>query len=198
MIFKFLFGAALFSQFFVQNLRAEQHGAHSHDAAEFNMAVTGNILVLDVEIPAMTIYGFEHVAATDKDKKARDEGVKKLSQILNLVKIDNSNCRAETVKLDAFVPEEDDDHDHDDAPTAAKSTTKKPLEKPLGKTFKKAQHGDVKGQFKITCEKPLAGKKVTFAASKTFPGIKRIEIQLLSGDKQSGEVIKNDVGSLSL
>lgn len=51
----------------------EQHGVHEHGKVTFNVALAGQQLVVELDVPAANVIGFEHVPRTDAEKaRVRD------------------------------------------------------------------------------------------------------------------------------
>ena len=126
--------------------------------------------VIEFESPADSIYGFEHEAKSQKDKDALAAGIKKLEDSIgSMIKFDAKlNCKITTTKME-------------------------PAFRDAGE-----KHSEVRAQFAATCTAPLAGTKVTFGFTSIFPGISRLEVQALSGSKQSSAIVKKDVGAVDL
>ena len=56
---------------FCGSLSASEHrqlGAHVHGVGQFNMAIEGDRLMMELEAPGMDIVGFEHAADSESDK----------------------------------------------------------------------------------------------------------------------------------
>lgn len=170
------------------------HKAHEHGAAKLNIAVDGKKARVEFESPAESIYGFEHEARTDAQKKTRDDAIEKLKNDFSgmVVLQGRSDCKWTPAKVESFVPEEKGDahghaHGHGQGGNAKASKAKA-----------EATHGEVHASFDVECATPLAGTKVTFAFAKSFPKIKRVTVQALSGETQSGLDVAGDKGSVTL
>ena len=48
------------------------------------------------------------------------------------------------------------------------------------------EHAEVHGTFAVSCQTPLAGSKVRFGFTKTFPRIQTVNVQLVGSDAASG------------
>jgi len=147
---------------------AKTHHKHNHEEAELGIAVQGNTATVEFKSPASTIYGFEHVAKTPSHIKKRDDGVKKLeTKISEILKFDS--------KLNCKITTQKVD------PFVAEGH----------------DHGEVHATFNVACEKPLAGSKLNFGATKVFPKMERLDVKVV-GDKPTGAEIKKDKGSVDL
>jgi hypothetical protein len=61
-----------------------------------------------------------------------------------------------------------------------------------------AEPSEVHGTFVVNCQTPLAGSKVRFSFTKTFPGIQTVNVQLIGVTQQVGASIKRDKGELEV
>lgn len=149
-----------------------QHKAHEHGAATLDIAIEGGKKVsLDFNSPADSIYGFEHEAKSEKDKKAMAQAVETFkAKILEMAKFDaKSGCTVTSSEINPRVVEAGEKN-----------------------------HASVDAEFKIACKESLAGTKITFGFSKIFPHLKSVKVQLVSDAKQTGVTIKKDKGELTL
>jgi len=146
------------------------HHAHEHGHAELSLVVEGTKLTARLEVPAESIYGFEYEAKTDADKKKRDAGCEKLK-----------------TNFGAMVAVD---------PAYGCTFTNKSLEpRAAGHA---GDHGETHAEFEATCQKPPSGANVDIAFDKFFPRVKKIKVQVLSGEKQSGADIQGGKGSAKL
>lgn len=164
------------------------HHAHEHGHAKLNLVVEGTKLTAQLEAPSESIYGFEHEAKTDADKKKRDAGGEKLkANFGKMVTVDSAyGCTFTNKSLDLHATEK--------AGENAGKTAKAGEKAHEGS----GEHSETHAEFVADCQKPLAGAKVNFAFGKFFPRMKEIKVQVLSGEKQSGADIDNDKGSVTL
>ena len=166
---------------FASKGKHKTHGAHEHGSAKLTLVVEGNKLTAQLDVPSKSIYGFEYEPKSEKDKKKREAGGEKLkSNFEQMLVLDKSlECKFQNTKLDLHATEGGKAHDDH-------------------KSGKKGDHSETRAEFVATCQKPLAGTKVSFAFGKVFPGIKEIKVQVISDSKQSGADIDNDKGDVTL
>jgi len=161
------------------------HKAHEHGKAQVNIVGEGNTITIALESPSDGIYGFEHEAKKPEEIKKRDEAVEKLK--LNADKMfvldPVLNCKVVSTDVKPFVT--------DDEPAKENNKSKK-------HSHKKGTHSEVHATFKFECGKPVAGTSVKFAVTQVFKALKTLNVQVLSGDKQSGTTIKKDSGTVTL
>ncbi|WGL60161.1 DUF2796 domain-containing protein [Pigmentibacter sp. JX0631] len=178
----FIFSTVLF-------LHAHAHKAHNHGTANIDVAIDGNQAKFNFEIPAASMYGFEHEAKNEKEKKLVADSKQKFENNINKIVIleDRLKCNFQIIKLDPFST--DDEEDSSDDQKNSKSAEK---------NKHSAQHGDFKAEVLAKCEKSLSKSKLSFALIKFFPKIENIFVKGLSNEKQFSLHLKNEKGSLEL
>src|SRR5690606_498190 len=84
-----------------------QLGAHEHGAGTLNIAVAGNSVSMDLEVPGADIVGFEHEATTAAAKAQLAAAKERLAEGLKLFRLpDAAACRL----VDADVDYATEDH----------------------------------------------------------------------------------------
>ncbi|MEM8577945.1 MAG: DUF2796 domain-containing protein [Pseudomonadota bacterium] len=103
-----------------------QLDAHVHGIGEFNMAIEGGTVEIELHAPGFDIVGFEHAAESDADRAAIQAALGTLAAPLDLfVMPAAAGCTATRTSVALETEEEhaehdhDDDHDHDHAEEAA-------------------------------------------------------------------------------
>jgi Protein of unknown function (DUF2796) len=85
-------------------------GPHEHGSGTLNIAVEGNRVSMELEVPGMDVVGFEHEAKTGKDKATLQSARQKLLAPLSLFKLpESAGCHV----TEANVEVESEEHDHD-------------------------------------------------------------------------------------
>jgi hypothetical protein len=81
-----------------------EHEAHVHGSGNLGIAFDGTKGKIGFKIPSESIFGFEHVAKSEKDKKAMDEGLKKLeTKISEMIVFDqNLGCKFSKEKINVI------------------------------------------------------------------------------------------------
>jgi hypothetical protein len=165
----FLVGSLFISTLTFAKVHRE-HAAHKHGSGTMGIAFDGATGQLDFKIPSESIFGFEHEAKSEKDKKAKTEGLEKLeTKITELVVFDPTlNCKFAKNKLEV-VPEAEH-----------------------------SGHSETIANFTVTCDKSPVGSKMTFNFQKYFPRIKDLDVQVLAGDLQKTVEAKKNGTTLDL
>ena len=60
------------------------------------------------------------------------------------------------------------------------------------------EHTEVQGVFAVACNSPLAGSKVRFGFTQTFPTIRTVNVQVVAATQQVGATIKQDQGEVEV
>ncbi len=188
-MFKKLFQMYLSFAFLFSTQVAFAHGAHDHGSAKIDIGVEDTTATIHLEVPAISVYGFEHETKNDKDKKAVNSAIEKMKTNFNqMVKLDTIlGCSFSATKIDPFVKDNDDEGESDEY-NIKNNKDKKEV----------GEHGDFHADFSVKCNKKIAGTKVTFGFKKYFPNINKINAQGLSDQSQAAAKISDDKGFLQL
>lgn len=135
--------------------------AHVHGVAKLEVAVEGGQIDLHLESPLEALLGFEHTPRTDKERAA----VARMRQALEqggklFAPTAAAGCKLVSVQVEAPSLEPGHGGDHE-------------------------EHGDLDADFRFACAQPgkLTGMEVRL--SDAFPGMRRIDAQVVSGKGQS-------------
>jgi len=152
----------------------EEHGPHEHGAALMTMAVGGDGLDIDLDTPAVNIFGFEYKPTSTEDKKTLNDNKAKLEQVASLFTI-NKSAGCEPVKTELKSPlfEDHADDGHKD-------------EKHEG-------HSDVEAQWTFKCKNAKEIHDVDVKLFSAFPkGFEQIKVDWISPTKASTVTLKKD------
>lgn len=95
-------------------LAAREQGSHVHGSGKVSIAFDGLKGQIEMEIPAESLFGFEHNAKSKKDIQTKDENLKKLEEkISEMIVFDNSlGCK---IKKEKFTVNQEKNHSDLDA-----------------------------------------------------------------------------------
>ncbi len=151
--------------------KKKQH-VHDHGRGALSVAAEDKTLAFDLDTPAESIFGFEHAARTEAEKKALAEGLATLR----------------TKALELFqIPAE-----------LGCKVTEATVETALEKGGATGGHADVRGEWDFTCDKPVFGTSLKLGLLKAFPRLKKLDVQILSGAKQLKKEVKSADEALAL
>ena len=92
------------------------HEAHEHGRGLLAVAAQGNELLIELEVPAVNVVGFEHEPSTDEQHRLVAEAVEAFKQADKLfVPSAAADCEAEKIEVALFEASHDEhaaEHDH--------------------------------------------------------------------------------------
>jgi hypothetical protein len=157
------------------------HGKHVHGAAELTLAVNGaNSLQIEFHVPAESIFGFEHAAKTEKDKKTVQSALEQLKT--TLVKMITTEGKAVCTASDIQTEHELEGHE----------------EKPSGDKKNHGEHSEVHGEFRFNCNTPVSGQKFKISPKVVSSKIDSIEVTIIGESSQTSIQVKKSGGSVSI
>ncbi len=164
--------------------------AHEHGHGTFRMIIEDDHAVMEIEVPAADILGFEHAPSTADQRDAMAEAAATLSRPdILFATPESAGCAIGQIEIgfgatgghrhehDGHADEDDhddekhDDHAHDDHDKEEDT------------------HSEVTAFYRLACEKPEALDQIEFGYFKAFPAAEELEVVILSAAGQSaGEV----------
>jgi Protein of unknown function (DUF2796) len=162
-------------------------GPHEHGRGTLNIAVEGNKVSMELEVPGMDIVGFEHGAKTRKDKTTLEKAKQKLSAPLSLFKLPASaGCRVTEAKVEVETGE----HDH-----AAKQEKKGEASK---SSEKEQHHSEFHNAYSLECSSPASITGIEFGYFNAFPGAEKLEVNVITPKGQNKFEVTRTRPNLSL
>jgi hypothetical protein len=148
-------------------------GAHEHGVARLNVAVEGPLLLLELETPLMNLVGFEHAPRDDAQRQALAAAESGLRASARLFR---PTAEAACTPLEAQVEV------HPGAPADADGEA----------------HGDARGAYSFTCQRPEALNEVEVRLFSVFPGTERLRAQVVGRHGQRAQELTPDANRLDL
>ena len=153
--------------------------AHVHGQVQANVAVQGNKLSVQLEIPLDSLLGFEHRPRTTAQRQAAAAAVQQLKSAAAWLKPDAAalcTLSSSDINTQALEP--------------AKPDTKK--QEPA------QDHADVDAAYEFTCAAPdkLAGLDIGLMA--VFKRIQRIDVQVAGAKTQSKQTLRQPASRVLL
>lgn len=197
-----LFAAALLAA--AAEAENRELGAHEHGNGALNIAIEGDVVLIELEAPGADIVGFEHPAESAADRAAIDDAVAALAKPLDLFIPDaGAGCvvTAASVELlsggDGHEEHGDDDHDHDEhdhdnhAEDADDEHESHADEGGEG-------HTEFHAEYALSCADPAAITALDFAYFQRFPNAEELDVQLISEQGAKGFEVERDAPRLDL
>jgi len=148
------------------------HKAHVHGIAKITLALEDETHgTIDLDCPAESIYGFEHVANTPAEKAAQAKGLGQLRGHPGSIVRLPSECEIKTVKVEMEKAEAGE--------------KEAPSEEHHG------EHADVNASYSVKCVNSLKGARAWIGMFDVFPRLKAVSFQVLSPSGQSEKKIQS-------
>lgn len=147
--------------------------AHVHGVAALNIALEEQQLELQLESPAMNIFGFEYQPATAADiqtVKAAQDNLNNAAALFSLSSA--AQCTLTSVEIESDLLQKTDGHDSHSHPEPHDAED---------------QHSEINAHYHYHCAAPDALNSINLAGFfKTFPLTEKIQVQLITADQQQG------------
>jgi hypothetical protein len=150
---------------------AQEHrqlGAHQHGHGRLDVAIEGNTLQAELEVPGADIVGFEHPATTDADKRKIAAARKELADPSSLLAVPaQAGCRLTSAKV-AIEGEEASAH-HEQKHAGHEG---------------EAIHSEFHFAFAFDCASVTAITQINFPYFKKFPNAQELDVTLITNKGQ--------------
>jgi len=150
-----------------------QLGPHQHGHGTLNLAIEGQAVQMELEVPGADIVGFEYEATSADDQAKVKAAEDKLAQPLALFVLPrNAGCRVTSAKVVvARESEEDHDaHEHDDAHAEAGGH--------------EAEHSEFHAKYALSCSDVAAITTISFPYFDAFPNSEELAVTLITEKSQ--------------
>lgn len=87
----------------------EQHGRHEHGHALANISYSGNILKVDLTLPAIDLFGFEHQARDAHERQIRQEAINILKTPENIITF-QPDCKLDIYQVTSTAENQSSKH----------------------------------------------------------------------------------------
>ncbi|WP_193181348.1 DUF2796 domain-containing protein [Nisaea sediminum] len=149
--------------------------AHEHGHGQLNIAIEGNSVLMELEIPGADIVGFEHEAKSDADKAAMTDAEKKLKDGAALFHFQGATCTFAQAQV------EDGHEDHGKQPAAQEE-----------------QHSEFHVAYEISCDDASRLTGIEFPFFAVFPHSEELDVTVLGAQGQFKYEVERDTPMLPL
>lgn len=154
-----------------------QLGEHRHGHGSLNIAVEGNVLIMELGAPGADIVGFEHEAKSDEQKNAVKAAVESLAEPLELfVLTPAARCTVKNAKVNIAGEKNTDEH----LEKANPSDLKHEAEHRDGEET----HSEAQATYEISCKAASALTSIEFKYFDRFKGAEELEVNLITAKGQ--------------
>lgn len=157
-----------------------QMGKHQHGHGEFNLAIDGGKVVMELHATGADIVGFEHTPKTAREKSAIEQARKRLAEGTKLfVTPAAAGCKMVKASVNMIIGTEKaegksgkDKHAHGHGHDHRHGTPEE-------------GHSEFQVQYVLQCDNPGKLTTLRFDFFKRFPRAKELEVQAISAKRQA-------------
>ena len=190
-----------FSMSAIAGEKHRQLSAHEHGHGNFNIAIEGKRVSMELEAPGADIVGFEHKAETKEQKAAVSSAEAKLKSIANVVGLPTAaGCKLEKASVELHIEAGDhDDHGHE------KKAAKKGHDHGHSHGHKdekhaadEASHSEFHATYALTCTSPEKLVELSFPYFSNFKGAQELEVSVVGPKSQKKFEVERDTAKINL
>lgn len=149
-----------------------QLGPHEHGHGTLNLAVEGQSLQMELEVPGADIVGFEHEAKTAADQAKIEAAKKTLAQPLALFALpDAAGCKVTSATIAVAAESDHDEHGHEHEHDADSDDHE-------------AEHSEFRAEYVLSCANVAAITTIAFPYFETFSNSEELAVTLITEKSQ--------------
>ncbi len=175
-------------------------GAHEHGVGQLNIAIEGSEIAMELTAPGADIVGFEHPAATEKDRArigAAIEALKKAQDLFRLT--DSAQCNVISAEAELLAADEGSHEEHDHADHHEKHGHHDDHHgADRDDEHDGRAHTEFRAEYAFSCAAPAQIREIEFGYFDTFPNAQELEVQLISDLGSRGFEVMRDAPVLDL
>ncbi|NIM27996.1 MAG: DUF2796 domain-containing protein [Gammaproteobacteria bacterium] len=163
-----------------------EHDAHSHGSGLLNVVVADNELVIELEIPAVNVIGFEHAPRSDEERRAVRNALETFERADSLfVPTGAAKCRAEHVDVSLAGMQhgngDEQGHEHESQSKAGDET-----------------HSELHGEYHFHCDAPEKLDSLQVRLFENLMEMDEIDVQLVTPTNQTVIELHAEAAELKL
>ena len=163
-------------------------GAHEHGVVRMGLAVDDQRMSLDIEVPAATVFGFEHNPETEEEIRVVSEAMETLRTRVGEVIVVSSElaCELEDVEV-VSAPEVDEEHSHSEDEEHAHSDDEE-----HSHSEGEDAHSEVRVSVSWFCAQSVEGTDATLSLSSLWPDAKLVDLTVITSMGQAAGRVAAD------
>lgn len=207
---------------------SRQLGTHEHGVGLLNMAIDGDVLAIELNVPGADIVGFEHAAKAEADRAAVERALAVLADPANLIALpaaaacrmdeavahllgDTEAASDEHAAHDDHASDGHDDHDHDSHDHAAHDHASHEHDDHGEAAHADhdeahhAEHHDAAGghtefhaAYRWTCTNPTGLTSLAFPYFTAFENARELELQVITRSGAQAFEVMRDTPQVQL
>ncbi|MDE2652209.1 MAG: DUF2796 domain-containing protein [Gemmatimonadota bacterium] len=177
----------------VEGERLGTAGAHEHGIARLGLAVDGTVLTIDLQLPAESVFGFDHAPRSAEERAIAAEALDRLrTGGASLVAFpDGATCALESAEVQApegaegdqpgedQQPQEDEGHEHEDEGHEHEDEGNQHEDEGNQHEDEGNQHEDVRLLASLTCSRePIGPASLRFAD--LLPRVEQVDLTVFT------------------
>jgi hypothetical protein len=169
-----------------------QLGPHQHGHGTLNLAVEGQTVQMELDVPGADIVGFEHKAKTPEDQAKIEAAEKTLAEPFALFVLPGeAGCKVTAAKVSIVgTTEPHDTHelDHHDHTEADKHEAEE----------HEAEHSEFHGEYALSCSSVAAITAISFPFFEVFPNSAELAVTLITAQGQKAFEVNREHAVIDL
>ncbi|MGD7034456.1 DUF2796 domain-containing protein [Methylotuvimicrobium buryatense] len=150
------------------------HDAHTHGAAELNIVIENDTVLIEFESPAVNLIGFEHKPRTDAQQLELQKALALLNDVEIIVSFEKGECRVtETHIRGPFDNADQEEPEHG----------------------KREEHSEFHATYSLSCQDASVIGSVSTRLFDHFPGFEAIRVRWV-GSKGQGSALLNNQSTI--
>ena len=162
-------------------------GAHEHGVVRMGLAVDDQRMSLDIEVPAATVFGFEHNPETEEEMGMVSEAMETLRTRVGEVIAVSSElaCELEDVEV-VSAPEVDEEHSHSEDEDAHSD------DEEHSHSEGEDAHSEVRVSVSWFCAQSVEGTDATLSLSSLWPDAELVDLTVITSMGQAAGRVAAD------
>ena len=162
-------------------------GAHEHGVVRMGLAVDDQRMSLDIEVPAATVFGFEHNPETEEEIRVVSEAMETLRTRVGEVIAVSSElaCELEDVEV-VSAPEVDEEHSHSEDEDAHSD------DEEHSHSEDEDAHSEVRVSVSWFCAQSVEGTDATLSLSSLWPDAELVDLTVITSMGQAAGRVAAD------
>ena len=170
-------------------------GAHEHGVVRMGLAVDDQRMSLDIEVPAATVFGFEHNPETEEEIRVVSEAMETLRTRVGEVIVVSSElaCELEDVEV-VSAPEVDEEHSHSEDEDAHSDDEEHSHSEDEEHSHSEDEdaHSEVRVSVSWFCAQSVEGTDATLSLSSLWPDAELVDLTVITSMGQAAGRVAAD------
>ena len=159
--------------------------AHEHGVGAMNIAIQGNEVEIELELPADNVVGFEHEARTAAEKKRVQNAAAKLKKAANVVVLpEGAACKLKETEIKSALLENHDEYGHKDNHDDHGKSEKHDDHGKSEKHDDGDEHSEFAIHYHFECAKTALISILDISLFKHFPSTYKLRVQYITPNGQ--------------